>query len=75
MCKPTNLLNIGFFNINGIIGQKTNDPYFEDLINKYDIIALTETWHENETCIQNIKMNIPKGYLFTQNARKKAQKS
>ena len=69
-----NYLNIGFFNINGIIGQKTFDPSFENLIKKYDIIALTETWHTNDTCIQNLKENIPENYLYFQNARKNKHK-
>ena len=49
-----NYLNIGFFNINGILGQKRFDPSFTELIKKYDIIALTETWHTNDTCMQNL---------------------
>ena len=69
-----NYLNIGFFNINGIIGQKTFDPSFTELIKKYDIIALTETWHTNDACIQNLKENIPDNFLYFQNARKNKYK-
>ena len=63
-----------FFNINGIIGQKTFDPSFTELIKKYDIIALTETWHTNDACIQNLKENIPDNFLYFQNARKNKHK-
>ena len=72
--RNTTNLSIGFFNINGLIGQKTIDPSFRDLIKKYDVLALTETWHKNETCIQNIKNNIPEEYFFFQNARKNKHK-
>ena len=64
-----NYLNIGFFNINGIIGRKTFDPSFTELIKKYDIIPLTETWRTNDACIQNLKENIPDNFLYFQNAR------
>ena len=67
-------MNIGFFNINGIIGQKTFDPSFTELIKKYDIIALTETWHTNDACIQILKENILDNFLYFQNARKNKHK-
>ena len=67
-------LDIGFFNINGIIGHKTFDPSFTNLIKKYDIIALTETWHTNDTCMQNLKENTPENFLYFQNARKNKHK-
>ena len=67
-------LNIGFFNINGIIGQKTFDPSFTNLSKKYDIIALTETWHTHDTCMQNLKENIPEHFLYFQNARNNKHK-
>ena len=53
-----------------MIGQKTIDPSFKDLINIYDILALTETWHKNETCIQN---NILVEYLFLKCKEKPAE--
>ena len=49
-------------------------PSFTNLIKKYDIIALTETWHTNDTCMQNLKENIPENFLYFQNARKNKHK-
>ena len=72
--RNTTNLSIGFYNINGLIGQKTIDPSFRDLIKKYDVLALKEAWQKNETCIQNIKNNIPEEYFFFQNARKNKHK-
>ena len=69
-----NYLNIEFFNINKIIGQNTFDPSFTELSKKYDIIALTETWHTNDTCMQNLKENIPDYFLYFQNARENKHK-
>ena len=67
-------LKIEFFNINGFIGTKTIDPTYAETIKKYDIIALTETWHEDVNCIKKLKENIPEGYLYYENARKNKHK-
>ena len=70
----TQKLKIGFLNINGLVGETTFDPKFSDIIKTYDIIALTETWHQNSECIKKIKGNFPKDYRFIDNARKKKNK-
>ena len=64
-------LKIGFLNINGLVGETTFNTDFMEIIKKYDIIALTETWHKNNECIKKIKGNFPKNYKFIDNARKK----
>ena len=63
-------LKIGFFNINGLVGQTTYNTDLSEIINKYDIITLTETWHKSAECIKKIKGNFPKDYIFIDNARK-----
>ena len=67
-------LKIGFFNINGLVGETTFDTDFEETIKKFDIITLTETWHQSEDCISKIKGNFPTDYKFIDNARKKKHK-
>ena len=67
-------LKIGFFNINGQVGETTYAPDFSTLIEKYDIVTLTETWHKDAECIKKIKKNVPKNYRFFENARKKQHK-
>lgn len=67
-------IKIGFFNINGLIGETTFNPDFHDIIQKYDMITLVETWHENSDCINKIKNNFPKNYKFIDNARKNKPK-
>ena len=59
-------LKIGFFNVNGFIGQKTFDPEFSNFIQKYDIVALTETRHSKKECIEKLESNIPSNYLYFQ---------
>ena len=54
-------LKIGFLNVNGFVGQKTYDPEFNEILEKFDILCLTETWHSNEECIKKVK----KTYLQT----------
>ena len=63
-------LKIGFFNINGLVGQTTYNTDFSEIIKKYDIITLTETWHKSAECIKKIKGNFPKDYIFIDNVRK-----
>ena len=63
-------IKIGFFNINGLIGETTFNPDFSDIIKKYEIIVLTETWHDKVECINKIKGNFPDDYKFIENARK-----
>ena len=41
----TENIKIGFFNINGFVGHKTHDPEFSALVEKFDILVMTETWH------------------------------
>ena len=67
-------LRIGFFNINGLIGNKTFDPTFSKIIQNYDIVGLTETWHTNNECLEKIKHNFPKKYCYLENARKNMHK-
>ena len=67
-------LKIGFFNINGLVEETTFNPDFCDRINKYDIITLTETWHQNSECINKIKENFPKDYNLIDNPRKNRNK-
>ena len=45
-------LKIGFLNVNGFVGQKIYDPEFNEILEKFDILCLTETWHSNEECIK-----------------------
>ena len=47
-------LKIGFLNVNGFVGQKTYDPEFNEILEKFDILCLTETWHSNEECIKKV---------------------
>ena len=63
-------LRLGFFNINGFVGQKTHDPGFSALFTFFDILALTETWHSDGNCIKKVKNNIPSDYLYIHNPRK-----
>ena len=67
-------IKIGFFNINGLIGETTFNPDFSDIIKKYEIIVLTETWHDKVECINKIKGNFPDDYKFIENARKNKNK-
>ena len=67
-------LKIGFFNINGLVGETSFNPDFLEIIKKYDIITLSETWHKNPDCINKIKGNFPKEYRFVDNARKNKHK-
>ena len=69
-----NRLKIGFFNINGLVGQTSHNPKFSEILNKYDILCLCETWHTNENCIKKLKPNIPPEYQYFHNARKNKHK-
>ena len=71
---PKNRLKLGFFNINGFIGQTTYNPTFQEILEKFDILCLTETWHLDDECIKKLKPNIPPGYLYFHNARKNKHK-
>ena len=71
---PAHHLKLGFFNINGLVGETTYTNDFIEIITKYDIIVLTETWHKNDECIKKIKGNFPKDYMFIENARKNKHK-
>ena len=64
-------LRIGFFNINSLVGDTTFDPDFLTFIEKYDIISLNETWHQDLECIKKVKQNFPVDFRFIENARKK----
>ena len=66
----TRKLKIGFFNINGLVGETSFNPDFSETLAKYDIITLTETWHRNTDCIQKIKNNFPNDFSFIDNAKK-----
>ena len=67
-------MKIGFFNINGLVGETSFNPDFSKTLAKYDIITLTETWHRNTDCIQKIKNNFPNDFSFIDNARKNKNK-
>ena len=67
-------LKVGFFNVNGLMGDTTFNVDFSKIITKYDIITLTETWHKDAECLKKIKGNFPKDYRFIENARKKKHK-
>ena len=67
-------MKIGFFNINGLVGETTFDPDFKNFMGKYDIAILTETWHNEAECINKIKNNFPKNFHFIENARKNRHK-
>ena len=70
-----NLLTIGFFNINGLVGPTASEPDFLELVKSYDILCLTETWHESkDDLINKTKLRCPPGYEFLENARKKRNK-
>ena len=69
-----NKLKIGFFNINGFIGETTYNPTFQEIVENFDILCLTETWHTNDECIKKLKPNIPTGYLHFHNARQNKHK-
>ena len=71
---PSQKLKIGFFNINGLIGDKTFDPTFKNIIEKFDIIGISESWHTNNECLTKIKQNFPNNYLYFENARKDRHK-
>ena len=72
--SPHLQLKLGYFNINGLVGETTFNPDFLEIIKEYDIIILTETWHKDAECIKKIKGNFPKDYKFIENARKKKHK-
>ncbi len=68
-------LKIGFFNINGLVGETTFNTDFIEIIKNYDVITLTETWHKSSECIRKIKGNFPKNFNFIDNARNKKHKN
>ena len=64
-----------FFNINGLLGPTALENEFTQLIEKYDIICLTETWHTGKNDLENKnKFIAPKGYNFFEKARIKRNK-
>ena len=67
-------LKTGFLNVNGFVGQKTYDPEFNEILEKFDILCLTETWHSNKECIEKVKKNLSSNFLYFQNARKNKHK-
>ena len=67
-------LKIGFFNINGFVGHTTYNPKFSEILQKFDILCLSETWLSDNNCIEKLKPNIPPEYLHFHNARKKKHK-
>ena len=67
-------LKIGVLNVNGFVGQKTYDPEFNEILEKFDILCLTETWHSNEECIKKVKKTLSSNFLYFQNARKNKHK-
>ena len=46
-------LTIGFLNINGLVGPTAREPEFLNLVESYDILCLTETWHSNTNDLLN----------------------
>ena len=60
-------LKVGFWNVNGLSREKTSDDYFQKHIQLFDIIFLSETWHEEGSGDQ---MHHPNGYLYESIFRK-----
>ena len=61
--------------INGVVGPTASEPEFLKLIESYDILCLTETWHDNKDDLLNkTKLLCPSGYEFIENARKNRNK-
>ena len=65
-------MKVAFWNINGL-GEKYKEQYFNIIINKYEIICLTETWGADGK-ISNF--DIPIGYkAFHHNRRNKHKRA
>ena len=61
-------IKIGFWNTNGLSGEKFSDDLFQKELLKFDIVFLIETWHTKH----NIhSLNITKEYQFDHVCRKK----
>ena len=66
--KNNNLgLSIGFWNINGLSEEKSENDIYQKYINKFDIIFLSEIW-KSETSIN--KLQHPVRYLHVSICRK-----
>ena len=73
--KHLTQLKIVFFNMNGLIGPTALENEFQELVGKYDILCLTETWHAGEHDLENNnKFIIPKDYTYLHKARIKRNK-
>ena len=64
-------LSIGFWNINGLLEEKSENDIYQKYINMFDIIFLSETW-KSETSIN--KLQHPAGYLHVSICRKTKNK-
>ena len=67
-------IEIGFWNINGLSGDKSREPDFINAIYKYNIICITETWEEEKNKPKLDTIKIPKGYTSPRQMRKNKHK-
>ena len=58
---------IGFWNVNGLGKEKYTNKDFIQIVQKYDILCLTETWREDG---KNDSASPPKGYKEVRHNRK-----
>ena len=64
-------LKIGFWNINGLSKEKSENDIFQENIKKFDILFLSETW-KSESSIHDLQH--PEGYLYETSCRKTTNK-
>ena len=75
--KPTfsrfgkNMLNLCSWNIEGLTNDKVTDPYFQDIISKFELISFIETW----TGENSPDFSLPNFELVHSSSRKKHKKA
>ena len=62
-------MNILSWNVHGNLKLKIDSPYFKDVINKYDVVFLSECWLSEDTRIEF------KGYTCFTKARKRKKRA
>ena len=67
-------IKIGFWNVNGLGEEKIDDPFFKSIINRYDIICLTETWDKEKNERNTVETNQFPGYSGIKRNRKNKHK-
>ena len=70
-CAKQPLINISMWNIEGLVNSKLSDEHVLDIIAKFQIIGLVETWLEKG----NDNISLPGYDLIISNTRKKSQKA